>query len=410
MITQRPVYSGSDGFRLAVILSHPTQYYSPWFRWLNARATFRLRVFYLWDFGIKATSDPHFEKTFVWDVDLLSGYDSEFVPNTAREPGTYRFWGLKNPELTSRLNSWKPDALLLFGYAYASHMGALAWARRRNIPVIFRGDSHLIGRARPRPHVALLLKLLYRQFAAVTYVGQANRAYFESFGVPDERLFFAPHAVDSDRFMPTVESERTAASIRSKLGISSGTRVLLYAGKLIQGKQPRELLQAFVKVDVPSTALLFVGSGAEQASLHEIAQTSKRRNVYFLPFANQSEMPSIYQIGDIFALPSRGLYETWGLAVNEAMHMGLPALVSDRVGCQQDLVEDEVTGWVFKATDTQHLEQQLRRALTADLIGLKPRVRERIEQYSYTQSTLGLEQAIAALSVQNAGSHPDTRR
>jgi glycosyltransferase involved in cell wall biosynthesis len=52
-------------------------------------------------------------------------------------------------------------------------------------------------------------------------------------------------------------------------------------------------------------------------------------------------MPARYLLADLFVLASRGLYETWGLAVNEAMHMGVPALVSDRVGCQRDLVRDK---------------------------------------------------------------------
>ena len=47
--------------RLAVVLSHPTQYYSPWFRWLQARCPdVQLRVFYLWEFGVVPTRDPQF--------------------------------------------------------------------------------------------------------------------------------------------------------------------------------------------------------------------------------------------------------------------------------------------------------------------------------------------------------------
>ena len=54
--------------------------------------------------------------------------------------------------------------------------------------------------------------------------------------------------------------------------------------------------------------------------------------------AEQAEVT--FEVADLFALPSSGVYETWGLAVNEAMHMGVPCLVSDRVGCQRDLVTD----------------------------------------------------------------------
>ena len=49
-------------------------------------------------------------------MDLLSGYEHEFVPNTARDPGTHHFGGLRNPTLTARLAAWRPTALLIFGY------------------------------------------------------------------------------------------------------------------------------------------------------------------------------------------------------------------------------------------------------------------------------------------------------
>ena len=76
--------------RLAIVLSHPVQYYSPWFRWLRANTALEFRVFYLWEAGVTAQPDPEFLTTFKWDVDLLSGYDSEFVPNTARRSSVKR--------------------------------------------------------------------------------------------------------------------------------------------------------------------------------------------------------------------------------------------------------------------------------------------------------------------------------
>lgn len=385
-------------FRLAVVLSHPTQYYSPWFRWMKAHTALEFRVFYLGDFGVKAHVDPEFKTTVQWDVDLLSGYDHEFVPNTAAHPATGRFWGLRNPTLAARLAAWRPAAVLLFGYAYASHLRLVAWARRHRVPLIFRGDSHLLGRPAPGWPRTLLLKLLYRQFAAVTYVGKANRDYFTTLSVPDRKLSFAPHAVNDELFNAARPEHRAAAgALRAQLGIAATTRVVLFAGKFVPAKQPRELLEAFLILDLPNTALVLVGDGPEAAVLRERARSAAPGRVHFLPFANQSEMPARYLLASIFALPSRGLYETWGLAVNEAMHMGLPCLVSDRVGCQQDLVTDGETGWVFTADDPAQLRDKLAEALAADLPAFAPRVAARIARYTYAQATSGLETALESL-------------
>lgn len=386
--------------RLAIVLSHPVQYYSPWFRWLRAHTALEFRVFYLWEFGVAARRDPQFGTTFQWDVDLLGGYDSEFVPNVARDPGTHHFNGLDNPELSDRLAAWNPGAVLLFGYNWRSHQQALWWARRRRIPLLFRGDSHLLRRATLKFLHRLPLKLLYRQFAAITYVGAANRHYFETLGVPAHRLFFAPHSVNAEHFNPADPATRAAAArLRSELGLD-GKRVVLFAGKFSEAKQPAALLAAFLAVATDADALVFVGDGAEKDRLAALAASRPGAHVRFLPFANQSEMPARYLLADAFALPSKGHYETWGLAVNEAMHLGVPCLVSDVVGCQRDLVTPGETGWVFTAEDESALAEALRsllRAPAGELRRLGDNARARVSGYTYRQTSDGLLAALASL-------------
>jgi len=386
--------------RLAIVLSHPVQYYSPWFRWLRNNTALEFKVFYLWDFGIKETLDPQFATSFKWDLDLLSGYDHEFVPNVARNPGTDHFRGLDNPALPARLAQWRPTAVLLFGYNWLSHQRALWWARRRGVPLLFRGDSHLLGRGQPGQPSRILLKLLYRQFTAITYVGAANRDYFLSLGVPATRLFFAPHSVDAARFNSAVPAARAAAqALRAELGLA-GKRVVLFAGKYSEAKQPLELLRAFHTAATDADALVFVGDGTLKADLTAVAHSRPDRHVRFLPFANQSEMPARYLLADIFALPSRGHYETWGLAVNEAMHLGVPCLVSHLVGCQRDLVTTGETGWVFPAEDSTALTTTLAQALRSapeELQQLGTAARARVARYTYEQTTAGLLAAVASL-------------
>ncbi len=382
--------------RLAIVLSHPVQYYSPWFRWLRANTALEFRVFYLWDFGVTAQRDPQFGATFRWDVDLLAGYDHEFVPNIARDPGTHHFRGLDNPSLGTRLRAWRPGAVLLFGYAYRSHLGLI---RRPPAPFIFRGDSHLLGSG-PSWLKRFVLRRLYARFAAVTYVGAANRDYFRTLGVSDSKLFFAPHSVNAAHFDPTDSTAlAAAATLRADLGLA-GKRVVLFAGKFNEAKQPVALLQAFVSVATPADALVFVGDGAEKDRLTALAAAHPATCVRFLPFANQSEMPARYLLADVFALPSRGSYETWGLAVNEAMHLGVPCLVSDRVGCQRDLVHPGETGWVFPAEDPAALAATLAAALrapAAELQRLGHNAREKASHYTYQQTSDGLLQALASL-------------
>jgi glycosyltransferase involved in cell wall biosynthesis len=383
--------------RLAVVVSHPIQYYAPWFRHLAAAGDLQLRVFYLSDHGLKPRHDVHFRTAFAWDTDLLSGYAHEFVPNRARHPDVTRFAGLRNPGLHRALIGFSPDAILLFGYAHRTHLQLIL---RPPAPLVFRGDSHLLGQAQTRWLKRILLRFLCRRFAAVTYVGQANRDYFRAFGVPERKLFFAPHAVDAVHFSPTPANTAQAAALRARLNLDAMT-VVLFAGKLVPAKQPRELLQAFIDLAPADAALVFIGEGAEKPALQQLAARHPACTVHFLPFANQSEMPARLLLADIFALPSRGHYETWGLAVNEAMHLGVPCLVSDRVGCQRDLVTDGETGWVFAAEDLSALRQKLAQALRE----VRPRreplranIARRMAGYTYAQTTAGLHRALQSIT------------
>lgn len=390
--------------RLAVVLSHPTQYYSPWFRFVRAQGDVEPNVFYLWDFGVTRKTDRQFGAELCWDVDLLSGYESEFVPNVATDPGTHHFRGLDNPDLTRRLAAWRPDAILLFGYTWRSHLRVVRWARFRGIPLLFRGDSHFIGRGAPAWPKCLLLRLLYCQFNAFLTVGAANRDYFRTLDVPESRLFFAPHAVDDSLFDPArADHQRAAEALRAELGLSTERTVILFAGKFLPAKQPVELLRAFIELHDRGATLLFVGDGPLRDELRALAYSHPGADVKFLPFANQSEMPARYLLADVFVLPSRGLYETWGLAVNEAMHMGVPALVSERVGCQRDLVTDGKTGWVFRHNSTDELRAKLDVALKAmrspeTATAMRHRARDRIAHYTYPRTTDGLLTALRAIA------------
>ncbi|MBC8010671.1 MAG: glycosyltransferase family 4 protein [Burkholderiales bacterium] len=379
--------------RLAVVVSHPIQYYAPWFRHLAAHAPLDLRVFYLSDHGVRARTDAQFGAAFAWDTDLLSGYAHEFVPNLATRPDVTRFDGLRNPALRPALRAFAPDVVLLFGYAYRTHLGLLL---RPPAPIIFRGDSHLLGAPPPRGVKRLALRLIYSRVSAFLPVGSANAAYFHHYGVPAEKLFPAPHCVDAAHFQPTPERLAEAAALRASLGIPPRAPVALFAGKLIPKKRPDLLLAAFVRAAVPGAHLVFSGDGELLPALR--AASADRADVHFLPFANQSAMPARYLLGDVFVLPSEGRHETWGLAVNEAMHLARPVIVSDHVGCHADLVLPSENGWVFPAGDEVALATALRETLALpreELVALGRAAASRVSSFNYTAATAGLLRAVA---------------
>src|SRR4051794_34919717 len=101
--------------RLAIITTHPIQYYAPVFRLLAERKKIETMIFYTWGEQSQQKFDPGFNQTIQWDIPLLDGYPYTWVENISAEPGTHHYKGIVNPGLIQQVKDWKPDAVLIVG-------------------------------------------------------------------------------------------------------------------------------------------------------------------------------------------------------------------------------------------------------------------------------------------------------
>lgn len=348
--------------RLAILASHPVQYYAPLFRALAQRLD--LTVFYAHDATAQDQARAGFGVGFNWDVDLLSGYEHVFLANVARNPRLDRFSGVDTPEIGQRLREGRFDVLLLKGWYLKSLIQGLFAAKRLGIPVMVRGDSHLDT---PRSALKIAAKrILYpfflRWFDAALVVGKRNRAYWEHYGYPNERIFDAPHCVDNIFFAARAMAPARAL-LRERLGIAPEAKVVLFAGRLVSFKRPVDVIEAaaLVRENGMKVQVLVAGTGALESALRELAR-DLNVPLHMLGFCNQSEMPGAYAAADVLVLPSGG-NETWGLVVNEALASGTPTLVSDAIGCAPDLAEVLGPQAVFRLGDVIDLSEKLRTIL-----------------------------------------------
>ena len=338
--------------KLAIVTTHPIQYYAPVFQLLAQRGNIDIKVFYTWSQSSLKKNDPGFGRDVIWDIPLLDGYPYEFVENTAQDPGSHHSKGIINPRLIPAITNWKADAVMVIGWAYKSHLAALKHFKNK-IPVLFRGDSTLLDEQWGLKNLLrfLYLRWVYRHVDYALYPGAATRAYFEKYGLKKTQLVFAPHAVDNARFAADRQGE--ARELRTGLGIKDEEILILFAGKFEAKKAPLILIEDFLSLAQSNVHLLMVGNGALEARLKQKA--NGHTNIHFMDFQNQSVMPVVYQASDLFCLPSRGPNETWGLAVNEAMACCKAVLVSNKTGCAADLVKPGQNGHVFTAEDNESL-------------------------------------------------------
>jgi glycosyltransferase involved in cell wall biosynthesis len=347
--------------RLAILTTHPVQYYAPVFRHLAMRPEIELRVFYGWKGAMESVLDPGFGRVFAWDVPLVDGYDHVFLENRAADPGSHHHRGIDCPLVLEHIKQWRPDTLIVYGWNFRSHLKALNYFHGR-IPVFFRGDSTLLDEYPGWRKIArrLWLRNIYRRVDVALAVGSANRAYFLAHGLKSSSIRIAPHSIDNSFFADTDGSyAMQAASWRQRLKIPEGSPVILFAGKLESKKAPDLLLEAFCRLNHPNAHLLFGGAGPLEFSLKQKAHSQ----IHFVGFQNQSMMPVFYRMGDVLVLPSRGPGETWGLAINEAMACGRAIIASDKVGASQDLIQPGRNGYIFPSENRTALMAALRHVL-----------------------------------------------
>jgi glycosyltransferase involved in cell wall biosynthesis len=385
--------------RLAVIAAEPVFYYVPLYRQLASDPRVDLTVIFASDAGVQPYDAGFGGDLITWDVDLLSGYRSDFVRHAAANRGARSFLAMRDLDVLSRIWRGHFDAVLVVGYAFLTLWYGIAAARLANRPVLIREDQTLLER-RPRARAfvrAVVLRVLFSQAYALS-PGSNNRDFFMRYGMDARRIFRVPHSVDNEGL------QRRAAALapqklelREKVGIpADGGPVALFVGKLTDKKRPTDLLEAFTRVRARHRcALIFVGEGPLRAELEERAK--RVPDVHVVGFLNRAEIADAFAAADMLVVPS-AYHETWGLVVNEAMNFSLPVIVSHKVGCARDLVQEGVNGLVFPARDVGALAGALERLISDPKLRarLGAASRERISGWTYEAAAEGVISACFA--------------
>lgn len=393
--------------RLAYVVSHPIQYQAPLLRRIAREPGIDLTVLFGSDFSVRGYKDHGFGVEVTWDVPLLDGYRSHFLPRL-RDTGTVSplspisrgiLRHLRNPDGSPAF-----DALWVHGYASVNALHAIFAANALGIPVLLRAESWLADRPRGLSTLAakqLFLRALRPAIAATLPIGSRNRDYWAHYFGPGMPQFLMPYAVDNAWF-----AQRAAAAdptpLRTELQLTPGRPIILFASKLQARKHADHLLEAYARLCAAAPNLLpyllIVGDGEERARLEARARELALEGVRFPGFRNQSELPAFFALADVFVLPSR--HEPWGLIVNEAMASGCAVIVSNEVGAHADLVTDGVEGFVFPVGDIDELTSALARVLSSpeQTQRMSDAARARIASWDFEADVRGLRQALAAVT------------
>jgi glycosyltransferase involved in cell wall biosynthesis len=324
----------------------------------------------------------------------------------ATRPGVGTFLGCDTPGIADRLASAPFDAVIVNGWQLLTYWQTIRAARFRRVPVLVRGDSQLNAERRGvRAAKRVVYPQLLKAFDGFLTVGVRNRQYYQQYRVPADRMWLAPHAVDNAFFARAAARAREPrGAARAGWQIPESTTVYLLAARLIEMKRPLDFIRAVHAAHTGGGDVhgLIVGDGALRSAMEAEARTLGAPCT-FAGFLNQPELGTAFAAADALVLPSDGR-ETWGLVVNEGMSAGLPALVSESVGCAPDLVVHGETGFVFRCGDVPALARLMQGGGRDALAALGRRAAVRIQSYSPEAAAAGTVAAVREL-VARRGAH-----
>jgi glycosyltransferase involved in cell wall biosynthesis len=300
-------------------------------------------------------------------------------------------WGLE-----TALRQARPDFIICGGYNYVASWQSKSWARRNDVAFSLWCESTSRDFRKGYRLTEFYKKQFFRHCDAFVVPGKSSSEYLKDFGVPEQLIFTAPNAVDTELFANRANVIRqAAATYREALRLPP--RFFLYAGRLVREKGIFDLLHAYDTLPAElrkEVGLVFVGDGPERSALRQQATAIHSASIHFVGFAHREDLAAYYGLADVFVFPTHT--DRWGLVVNEAMACGLPIIASDAAGCVADLVEDGANGRVVPVGNVQQLACAMEElALNAGLRALMcRRSRERIQQYSPEAWADGMANAV----------------
>ena len=163
---------------------------------------------------------------------------------------------------------------------------------------------------------------------------------------------YIPPGVDTARFHPHSEAQKSAA--RRRFGLGEDALVLLSVSRLVPRKGMDNLIKAAAGLqrDHPNLELVIAGGGRDLSRLQAVAKRAGA-SVKFLGRVADEDLPSLYGSADIFAMLCRERWggleqEGFGVVFLEAAASGIPQIAGDSGGAAEAVAHGE-TGFVVPA-------------------------------------------------------------
>jgi glycosyltransferase involved in cell wall biosynthesis len=193
------------------------------------------------------------------------------------------------------------------------------------------------------------------------YYGQMDRVYAPSRSTADEliekgisadRIRIIERGIDINMFHPSKRN----GFFKQHCKIDDHVIKLLYVGRVSMEKNLPLLVEVFNRLSREQCAvhLIIVGEGPY---LEEMKKELSGKPVTFTGYLTGEDLAAAYASSNIFVFPSTT--DTFGNVVLEAQASGIPVIVTDRGGPQENIIPLR-TGFIVRGNDAESFLQPIR--------------------------------------------------
>jgi len=348
-------------FNLAIVVSHPIQHFCPQYISFSKMPNVKVKLFFASMLGYKKYMDKNFGQEISWNNLRLEEFDHVFLNGDQVLPSSAE---LDAPTLEAELEAFKPDAIISYGYFQKFQRRGHKWANKNNVPIAYITDAE---NRQQRPLWKNLAKMVYLRwyFNKINYfftVGNANEAYYQTYGVSPKRFIRMHYPIDIDVYKEAYANKQQFRNeIRAKYGIPDDMFVISVVGKLVEWKNQSHLIDLLAKLEQQGKKahVFILGTGQTMDTVREHAKILKDNVVHFAGFVDPLELPKYYAASDLYLHPAR--IEPHSLAISEAIYMGTPVVLSSRCGSygETDDVQVGKNGYVYNFGDIDEMTSKV---------------------------------------------------
>lgn len=261
--------------------------------------------------------------------------------------------------LFKTFNEFQPTILNVTGYFDYAQVALMVYARMKGVKVVLSSESSLMDHNRS-PIKEKIKSWIVGNANAFFCFGKSSADYLLSLGVKESQIAVKHAAVIDEDIVRANFDKAKSAAVQDPS--SQTKRQFVYVGRLAEEKNLEMLIEAFKSLKEKTAGadwnLLFVGDGPARKNLELLSgDYLQNKSIIFAGGHPWYKVPDWLAQSDVLILPSKS--EPWGLVVNEAMVCGMPVIVSEKCGCAEDLVKDNINGFTFSPDNKSQLENAM---------------------------------------------------